>query len=434
MKKIASLAAVSSVALGLVCLRTPAAPSSPAHSTTPLSASTEWPLYRGPAGDGISADAIKSKPKIVWKVPTLNGFSSFTISGGGAFTQVSRNGREYAIALNAKTGEGVWGTDVDESKYQGGGDSGAAENKGGDGPRSTPVVSDGRVYVYTSGLILFCLDGRSGKIEWKHDMKAEFGGKSPTWGNAMSPVIDGDLVYIAAGGSGESFVAFNKSSGQVAWKSGSEDITHATPVIATLLGEKQIIFFVKKGLVSLSTATGKELWVYPFKWSTSTAASPVVCGEDEVYCSAGYDVGAGACKISKTSDGFQATEMFRIPGNKMIPNHWSTPVYKDGHLYGMFSFKRYGVGPLKCVEAATGKIVWEEKGFGAGNVILAGDKLVALADDGQLVIIDPTPEGYKEISRVQAITGKCWSTPAISGGKIYVRSTKEAACLDVSGK
>jgi outer membrane protein assembly factor BamB len=107
---------------------------------------------------------------------------------------------------------------------------------------------------------------------------------------------------------------------------------------------------------------------------------------------------------------------------------------KDGYLYGMFSFKKYGVGPLKCVELATGKVVWEQPGFGAGNVILVGDKLVALADNGTLVVAEATPAAYKEVSRTKAVAGKCWSTPALSDGRIYVRSTKEGACLDVAGQ
>lgn len=100
----------------------------------------------------------------------------------------------------------------------------------------------------------------------------------------------------------------------------------------------------------------------------------------------------------------------------------------------MFSFKRYGVGPMKCVEVASGKVAWQQPGFGAGNVILVNGKLLALADDGQLVAIDPTPGEYKEICRFQAIEGKCWSTPAMSNGRIYIRSTKEGACLDLSAK
>ena len=402
----------------------------------------DWPQYRGANHDGISTESVElpwpaSGPKVIWKVPTPNGFSSFTVSEGKAFTQITRESdstpSEVCVALDASTGRELWSAPLDRAKYQGGGDAGSPDNKGGDGPRSTPVVSEGKVYVYTPSLVLICLDAKTGKEIWAKDLIKENMGKNIGWSNAASPVIDGEMLYVQAGGPGQSFLGIDKKTGKVVWKSGSEQITHATPVVDTILGQKQVIFFTQKGLVSVTPDAGKELWRYPFRYSTSTAASPVVCG-DIVYCSAGYDVGGGACKISKEGDTFAAKEVWRTPGNKSVANHWSTPVYKDGYLYGMFSFKRFGVGPLKCVEVATGKIMWEEKGFGAGNLIMAKDKLLALADDGELVAVDPNPSAYKEICRTQAITGKCWSTPALSDGRVYVRSTKEGACLDLSAK
>ena len=100
----------------------------------------------------------------------------------------------------------------------------------------------------------------------------------------------------------------------------------------------------------------------------------------------------------------------------------------------MFQFKEYGSGPMKCVEAATGKVMWEQAGFGPGNVTMTDGHLIALTDSGQLVVIKVTPKAYTEISRARILDGKCWSTPAFSNGRIYVRSTKEGTCLDVSGK
>jgi outer membrane protein assembly factor BamB len=409
---------------------------------SPLMA-TEWPDYRGPTHDGISSETIKvpfpaGGPKVLWTAPTTNGFSSFSIGGGEAFTQVGReaNGsqREFVIALDDKTGKELWAVDVGQSEYgNAGGMSGAKNNNGGDGPRSTPVINDGKVYVLASDLGLYCLDPKSGKEVWKKNLVKDFGGKNITWKNAASPLIDGDLLFVAAGGKGESLIAFNKKTGEVAWKSGTESITHATPIIGTILGVKQVIYFVQSGLVSVTPDTGKELWRASFPYKVSTAASPVICG-DIVYCAAGYGVGSAAFKIAKNGNDLTATQIWRVNGNKDVANHWSTPVYKDGYLYGMFSFKEYATGPLKCVDVATGKVVWDKPGFGAGQVILAGDKVIALSDDGQVVVVQASPTGYSEISRVQAIGGKCWSTPALSDGHLYVRSTKEGACLEVGGK
>ena len=102
-----------------------------------------------------------------------------------------------------------------------------------------------------------------------------------------------------------------------------------------------------------------------------------------------------------------------------------------GHLYGMFQYKEYGNGPVKCVDIKDGSVKWEQPGFGPGQVILAGDKVLALSDAGEIVLIDPQPGAYKELARAKVIEGKCWTTPVLANGRIYVRSTKEAACLDV---
>jgi outer membrane protein assembly factor BamB len=153
-----------------------------------------------------------------------------------------------------------------------------------------------------------------------------------------------------------------------------------------------------------------------------------------VYCSAGYGVGAGAVKVAHTAGKWDAAEIYRVPGDKELANHWSTPVVHKGHMYGMFQFKAYGDGPIKCVELATGKVKWERPGFGPGNVVLAGDKVIALSDAGELVLFAADPAGYKELARSKILEGKCWTTPVLSDGRIYARSTREAVCLAAGGK
>jgi outer membrane protein assembly factor BamB len=362
------------------------------------------------------------------------GFSSFCVSGDKAFTIVARDRQgvlaETCIGVNAATGQELWATPTGRAKYDSGADSGAEGNKGGDGPRSTPAFNDGRIFTYSSGMVLNCLDAGTGKPIWKKDIIAEFSGSNIKWQSAMSPVVDGDLVFVAGGGRGQSMLALDQKSGALAWKSGDEQMTHATPTIATIHGVRQIIFFMQSGLVSVSTQKGNELWRHAFPYKVSTALSPVV-GGDIVFCSAGYDVGSGACQVTRAGDTFSAKEIWRIHGNKELVTQWSTPVVKDGYLYGMFSAKKFASGPMKCVELKTGKIKWEKEGFGVGNIILAGNRLVALADDGQVAIVETDPSSYKEVARFKAVTGKCWSTPALSDGRLFVRSTKEGACFDV---
>ncbi|MBI5819989.1 MAG: PQQ-binding-like beta-propeller repeat protein [Verrucomicrobia bacterium] len=394
----------------------------------------DWPQYRGANHDGICTEQILATwttPREVWKTPTPGGFSCFAVGGGRVCTLVLGGGEEVCVAFDAATGKQLWAQPLGSAKYDGGGDNGTKENRGGDGPRSTPTIDGDRVYVLTAQLSLFCLDAGSGKEIWKKDLCRELGGKMIRWQSAASPVMDGDLIFVC-GGDGGALAAINKKDGKVAWKGAAETLTHASPIVATILGVKQVIFFVKSGLVAVEPATGKELWRYAFPFKVSTAASPVVSG-DIVYCSAGYGVGSAAAKIAKAGGKFTAKELWRTEGNT-ICNHWSTPVLKDGYLYGPFSFKQFGIGPLKCVEVATGKEMWSKDGFGPGGVVLVGNNFLALSDTGKLVLIEASPKGYKQLGEFQAIGGKCWNTFAISNGRVYLRSTTEGACLDVAGK
>lgn len=402
----------------------------------------DWPQYRGPNRDGCVPDKIgklwtSAPPKSVWKTPSEGGFSSFVVGGGRAFTlsleEIEGASQEAIVALDAKNGKKLWSAPLNFAKYDGGGDSGAPENKGGDGPRSTPTIFGNNVYALSSQLSLRCFDAATGKIVWTRDLIKDNNGRNIQWENATSPLIEGGLLYVAGGGQGESILALNPKDGSVVWKAFDEKITHASPVPATILGQRQIIFFLQSGLLAVEPKTGKELWRYAFDYKVSTAASPVVY-KDIVYCSAGYGVGAGAVRLTNAAGKWTATELYRLRGNKPVANHWSTPVVKDGYLYGMFQFKEYAKGPMKCVNIATGEVKWEKEGFGPGQVILVGDQVVALSDAGELVAVAPEPTGYKELARAKILEGKCWTTPAYADGRIYARSTKEAVCVDVSGK
>ena len=407
-------------------------------ATTLISSAADWPQYRGPLANGTTTETFQKTwpatgPRQLWKTPVSAGFSSFVVSGGKAFTLVTRSldnvKNETCVALDADTGKELWAATLSFAKYDGGGDSGAPHNSGGDGPRSTPAVDGGRVYALSAALVLACLDAKDGKVVWKKDLVKEHGARNIRWQNAASPLIDGDSVFVCAGGTNQSLLAFHKATGALTWKGESDQMTHATPVVATIQGRRQVIFFTQSGMVSTATADGAVLWRYKFPYNVSTAASPVV-GGDIVFCSAGYGVGGAAVKISKDGAGLKATELWRK--NNQHINHWSTSVYHDGHIYGLFGFKQWEKVPLKCIELATGTEKWSMDGFGQGGTILADGSLITLAENGDLVVVDATPDAYKETARFKAVTGKCWNNAALANGRIYARSTKEGVCLDVT--
>jgi len=333
----------------------------------------DWAQYRGANHDGVVSEAIlKTWPasvKEVWKAPTTDGFSSFAVAEGLACTVVKRDGKETLIALDAKTGKELWTAVLGTAKYDGGGDSGTPDNGGGDGPRSTPSIDGGKVYTLSEYIVLACFDAKTGNPVWSKDLRAEFGGRVFQWQAAASPLLDGDLIFVNSSSSNtnSSLMAFNKKDGSVAWKSQDEKATHSTPIIATILGVRQVIFLTQSGPVSVDPKTGALLWKADFKVSTA-GASPCVSG-DIVYCAAAYNTGSAAFKIAKDGDTFSATQLWRQKGND-FGNHWSTPVSKDGYLYGIFKQAAFGSAPLKCIELATGKEMWAQSGFGMGGQLL----------------------------------------------------------------
>lgn len=421
----------------LICVLTAAV----AMSGAALAA--DWPQYRGPGHDQHSPETgiVRGwgrQPRLVWKVPIGEGFGSFAVADGTAYIFVDRNMRETAVALDAKSGRQIWAVPLDQT---------ISDRQGGSNPRSTPTIDGNHVYFFTVNLKLACLDRKTGKTVWLQDLKQEYNGQDLRWGNACSPVLVGDRIFVGGGGGGKSMLAFDKTTGKVLWATGNEQITHASPTPATIHGVPQIIFFMQSGLVALNQEDGRELWRHRFPFKISTAASPIVGGKngDVVYCSAGYDVGSCGVRVQKTGDGFGATQLYFTDhgGPKgHNANHWSTPLHHAGHLYGIFGFKDYGNAkdpkagaPVKCVDIETGQTKWAAPGFGSGGgTILVDGHIIVQGDQGVLALIEATPTGYREKGRITLPGEKFWTMAILADGKIFARSKTEAFCFEVGTK
>lgn len=395
--------------------------------------SAEWSQLMGTGHDrktteSLAPASLSGQTRRAWEVSVGGGFSSFVTGDGKAYTVIPVDGRETAVALDRKTGKTLWQTPLGATGYRNGGERGAEGNDGGDGPRSTPVFAGNRVFVFGGKFDLYALESSSGRILWQHDLIKEYEGKEITWSNAASPLVIRDRVLVAGGGSEQSYLAFRADNGQVLWKIGSDRPTHSTPILTTIHGKEQAIFIAERGLVSRDPADGRELWHYPFPYRTSTAASPVVW-QNIVNCAAAYGVGGGACQVKRTGETWEVTELWRSPGNDTAA-HWSTAVAHDGYLYGLYGHRDFAKNAFKCIDIRTGKILWQEPGFGPSQVIMAGGRLVATTDYGQLVLIDPNPTAYRQLARIDAIKGKVWASPAFSDGQLLLRSTTQGVCLE----
>lgn len=403
-------------------------------------AGADWPQYRGPNHDGISPDRLTKQwtgtvTNASWRVSLGNGLTSFAVSGGRALTQVHRevNGldMEVCLALSATNGTEAWATPVDDNASYPGGGVGSTD----DGPRSTPTVDDGSVYVLTSYLKLLRLNATNGTVLWSNDLRITYGGNVIGWQNAASPLVEDGLIFLNANAGTARLMALRTTDGSLAWRSQNEAMTHSTPVLATIDGVRQVIFATQSGLVSLNSTNGSLLWKapYPFTYSTSFAASPVV-HSNIVFMTANYFKGSFATRVALSNTTWVTTPLWT---NTALMSHWMTPVGYQGHLYGQFTPDNADA-QLRCIDLQTGVQKWATNGFGRGAVLLVDDHLLSITERGALVLAEPNPNAYTEIARFQAMPGyqpdnnKCWNAPAVAEGKVYVRSTAAAAAFDLS--
>jgi outer membrane protein assembly factor BamB len=407
----------------------------------PPARAIEWLSYRGPNHDGSTPEAVRldwnEKPlRILWATNLSPALSSFSISQGRLFTQGRRiflnEPTEFCIALDAKTGKELWNAPVGQAFYPNGG---VGDD---DGPRSTPTIDGERLFVLSTYLGLYCFDAATGNVHWNRDLLADFGGSVIAWQNAASPlVVDGLVLVNANAAGGNRIYAFNKTNGAVVWKGHNEAMTQSSPVLGTIGGTRQAIFFTQSGLLAVEPLTGQLLWRFGLIYNgTSIAASPVVAG-DTVYASRAYpgslsrpQAGALMLKIAGNGTNFTASQFWMRTNGLM--NHWATPVIYSGHIYGMFGQGESEIR-LKCVNADDGSEKWSGPGLKYGGVILAKDHIIAVGQDGELLLVDPNPDVYTEVARVQALqSGKCWNTPIVSDGILYMRSTLSAVAFDIS--
>jgi outer membrane protein assembly factor BamB len=387
----------------------------------------DWPQWLGPARNGVSTETVvpwKETPKTLWNLPVGEGHSSPIVADGRVFLHHKVKGKdeEEVIACNAKTGTELWRQSYPRAPFK---------SAFGAGPRATPAVSGGKLYTFGVTGVLSCWEAAGGKRVWQVDTLTEFNAKNLFFGVSCSPLIEGDLVLVNVGGPGASIVAFKKDSGEVAWKVLDDKASYASPVATGQGKERQLIFLTQQGLVGLSPADGRTFWQFPLVDKLSeSSTTPVFSGGRVIGSSVTY--GSAALKL-ETKEG--------VPGvaeswkNPALTCYISTPVAagKDELYLVTGTIIPPPSASLRCVEASSGKVLWSKEGIGKYHAALlrtADGKLLMLDDAGGLALLDPDPREYKELARSK-VCGNTWAHPALSGGRIYLRDSKELVCVSL---
>jgi outer membrane protein assembly factor BamB len=292
---------------------------------------------------------------------------------------------------------------------------------GGPGPRATPTWHDGKLYSLGAEGHLIVLDAPTGKLLWQKNILDDNNAENLTWAMSASPLIVDDLVIVQPGGpQNKSIVAYHKLTGAKVWGSLSEKAAYASPVLATLNGQRQILTMTATRAVALDPATGKLLWEYPWKTDYDVnSSSPIVAGPNRVVLASGY--GHGAALVEVAPGGAVKT----IWQNNKLKTKFSTAVLHQGYLYGLDD------AILACVDAATGEQKWKGGRYGYGQFLLASGHLVITTEQGDLALVKATPAGHEELARFPALDGKTWNVPAIADGRLFVRNTREMAAFQL---
>lgn len=347
------------------------------------------------------------------------GYAGIAVVGERLFTLGARGDKEYVLALDTRDGRELWSARVGE----------LYKNAWGDGPRSTPTVSRDLVYAMGAHGDLVCLKAEDGTEVWRQSM-IQLGGELQSWGYTESVLVDGDRLFCTPGGKQGAIAALDRLTGKILWQSKDfqEPAQYASPIVVDHAGQRQVIQLTMQSMVGLRVSDGKLLWRTDFPGRVAVIPTPIY-RDGQVYVTAGYSAGSKAVRLSATQ------QVATVYENKVMKNHHGGVILVGQHLYGHSD----GAGWI-CQDFRTGREIWSERNkLGKGAIACADGQLYLLSEEGDVVLIDASPTGWKEHGRFRlepqttqrSPQGRIWVHPVISHGRMYLRDQELLFSFDV---
>jgi outer membrane protein assembly factor BamB len=409
------------------------APGAPAASGSPAvvaSVPGAWPRFRGPNGDNISPETTPlarewgaQGPRLLWQAQMGEGYAAAAVYDSRVYVL------DYDQAAQADTlrcfafadGRELW-----RQSYR-------VEVKRNHGmSRTIPAVSGKYVVTIGPKCHVLCADRLTGRAYWMKDLVAEFGATVPQWYCGQCPLIDGNRLILATGGSAL-LVAVDLATGKVLWRSPNPnnwEMTHSSVVPMTLNGRKMYVYCGSGGVAGVSAKDGAILWeTQEWTINTATIPSPLPVGEGRIFLSGGYDSGSMMLQLKEEGGRIVPRILFRLPSN-IFGSDQQTPIFYKGYIYGVIPDKE-----LVCLDL-NGKQVWASGNlhrFGMGPYVLADGMIYVLSDNGTLTLVEAAPTGYKQLAEARVLEGpEAWGPLAIAGGRLLARDLIRMVCLDIA--
>lgn len=380
------------------------------------STNPDWAQWRGPTRDGAYVgpawpqELNEDSLELSWRVEMGPGYASPIVTADRVFTVETRGEAEEVVrALDRKTGEQVW-----EAHWKGAMSVPFFANRNGAWVRSTPAYDGESLYVGGMRDRLVCLDAETGKVRWDVDFMDREGKGLPAFGLVCSPLIDGEDLYIQAGGA---LAKLNKRTGETLWRTledaGEMDSAFSSPVFAELHGTRQLLVSTRKSLCGVDSTDGTVLWEAPIKsFRGMNILTPAAVG-DGVFTSA-YGGRSQLLLPTHGEDGWEVEQAWESRPR----GYMTSPVVIDGHAYLYLQSNRFS-----CVRLSDGEVGWISAPMQDEywSLVNQGDRILALTHAGELLLIHADPTEYRELGRVSISEQETWAHLAVSGNELFVR-------------
>jgi outer membrane protein assembly factor BamB len=382
----------------------------------------EWPGFRGPDraarshGPQISTNWVAQPPRQLWKIAVGPAWSSFAVAGNLLFTQEQRGPMETVVCYDADTGREVWNRQI-EARLD--------DPLGGPGPRATPTLASGGLFITGATGTFLRLDPATGEVVWKQDLTTVAGRKAPMWGFAASPLVTGTVVIVYAGGpNGKGVLAFDGATGAPGWSAAAGNDSYSSPQLNAIAGEDMVLMLSDEGLVFLDPASGKERLNYEWKFKPYRALQPRLVGDNTVLLPTGMSTGTRAIRVTKVNGQLAAEELWT--SRNLKPDFTDIVTHQD-YAYGI------DAGIFTCIDLKTGQRKWKAGRYGQAQVLLLENSglILVAAESGQVVLLVADPNEHVEVASFKALEGKTWNHPVVVGDRLYIRNSQEAAAYQL---